>query len=392
MAEAAEKETGSTMSEGEIEKCTGRGVRKIAVMTCGGDCPGLNAVIRAVTTDANQSGLEVFGVRDGFQGLITDRIEPLTAEAVSRIVVLGGTVLGSNNKINPSEYRTGVMLPTGDPEILDMTKVCADNLARRGICTLVVVGGDGTMSACALLVDRGVNCIGIPKTIDNDCFATEVTVGFYTAMNTATEAIDRVRTTAASHHRVMVIELMGRQSGWITLHAGIACAADVILLPEIAFDLERVCAVCETRSQASGQQKCTIIAVAEGARPIGHDQIVERVDSSSAEPIRLGGIGKWLSNTIEDRTKVDSRYVVLGHVIRGGVPCAADRVLATHLGHHAMNLIRQGKSNRLVVVQGGVLDDVEITAAANKQRLVPLDSPLIAAARSVGTSFGDERA
>eukprot|EP00038_Savillea_parva_P029859 m.73969 g.73969 ORF g.73969 m.73969 type:complete len:412 (+) comp8876_c0_seq3:1087-2322(+) len=363
-------------------------LRRIAVMTCGGDCPGLNAVIRAVAFNAYAHGLEVYGVLDGLLGLVEDRIERLNRRDVSDILVIGGTVLGSNNKTDPSRVRTGKTTPDGEPEEVDMTQVCADNLKRRGIGCLVVVGGDGTMSAVKLIVERGVHCIGVPKTIDNDCFATEVTVGFSTAVATATEAMDRVRTTAASHHRVMVVELMGRQAGWITLHAGIAAAANIILLPEIPFDLDAVCAVCAKQGNGSGRN-CTIVAVAEGARPHDGKQIIERIDKSSAEPIRLGGVGKWLSTAIENKTKIESRYVVLGHVIRGGAPIASDRVLATSLGHHAMNLVHARTFNRLVVVQGGKITDVDITVAANKQRLVPVDDPLIKAARGIGTSFAE---
>ena len=221
------------------------------------------------------------------------------------------------------------------------------------------------MSAAKPFTERGINCIGVPKTIDNDLWGTDITFGFATAVSIATEALDRVHTTAASHHRVMVVEVMGRNAGWIALHAGVASGSDIILLPEIEFDLD------------------------EGAKPKGGKQLIERIDPTSPDPIRFGGIGKFVADRVEDITGIESRYVVLGHVQRGGTPVAADRVLATQFGHHAMQLLKSGARNRLVVMQGGKLTDVDITSAADKQRLVSPDHPMIAAARAVYTSFGD---
>lgn len=361
-------------------------LKRIAVLTGGGDCPGLNAVIRAVVKDAINHGIEVMGIEDGFLGLIEDRIRPLSLDDVSNILTIGGTILGSNNKTNPQKYPVGKN-EDGSLKYRDLTEVCLTHLNIRKIEALVVIGGDGTMSAAKPIADGGVNCVGVPKTIDNDLYGTDITFGFQTAVSVATEALDRVHTTAASHHRVMVVELMGRNAGWLTLHAGVASGADVVLIPEIEFDLDVVCNTCLQRSQHG--KRFTIIAAAEGAKPKGGAQIVERVDESSPDPIRLGGIAKWLADEIEKRTEIESRYVVLGHTQRGGTPVPGDRVLATQFGHHAMEMLKMGKKNRLVVMQGGKLGDVEITAAANKQRLVPPDHELIAAARSVYTCFGD---
>ena len=361
-------------------------IKRIGVLTGGGDCPGLNAVIRAVVKDAISHGIEVMGIEDGFLGLIEDRIRPLGVDDVSNILTQGGTILGSNNKTNPQKYPVGKN-EDGSLKFRDMTEVCLTHLHIRKIEALVVIGGDGTMSAAKPLCDAGINCIGVPKTIDNDLYGTDITFGFQSAVSVATEALDRVHTTAASHHRVMVVELMGRNSGWITLHAGVASGSDVILIPEIEFDLDVVCKACVQRSQKG--KRFSIIAAAEGAKPKGGSQIVERVDKTSPDPIRLGGVGKWLADEIEKCTEIESRYVVLGHTQRGGTPVAGDRVLATQFGHHAMELLKMGKQNRLVVMRGGELGDVEITAAAGKQRLVPHDHPLIAAARSVYTCFGD---
>lgn len=361
-------------------------IKRIAVLTGGGDCPGLNAVIRAVTKDAINHGIEVFGIEDGFLGLVEDRIRRLDLDDVSNILTQGGTIIGSNNRSDPQHFPVGKD-DEGNTVFKDLTDVCVTHLQIRKIDALIVIGGDGTMSLAKKITDKGFNCIGIPKTIDNDLHGTDITFGFQTAVHIATEALDRVHSTAASHHRVMVVELMGRNAGWITLHAGVASGSDIILIPEIGFDLDKITEYCLWRSQRG--KRFTIIAVSEGAKPKGGKQIVDRVLEDSPEAIRLGGIAKWLATEIEERTEIESRYVVLGHVQRGGTPSAGDRVLATQFGHHAMELLKMGMTNRLVVMQGGVLGDVEITSAADKQRLVPTNHPLIAAARSVYTSFGD---
>lgn len=360
--------------------------KRIGVLTGGGDCPGLNAVIRAVTKDALYHGIDVMGIEDGFLGLIEDRVRPLAKDDVSNILTDGGTILGSSNKANPQKFAVGKN-DDGSIKYMDMTDVCMTHMKTNGIEALVCIGGDGTMSAAAPFAEQGINCIGVPKTIDNDLHGSDITFGFLTAVSVATEALDRVHTTAASHHRVMVVEVMGRNAGWLALYAGVASGSDVILIPEIEFELDKVAEACMNRSQRG--KRFTIICASEGAKPKGGRQIVDRVIEDSPDPIRLGGIGKWLADELEKRTEIESRYVVLGHVQRGGTPVAADRVLATQFGHHAMELLKAGKKNRLVVMQGGKLTDVEITSAANKQRLVPPDHELIEAARSVYTSFGD---
>lgn len=361
--------------------------RRIGVLTGGGDCPGLNAVLRAVVKDAIHHDMSVVGFEDGFLGLIEDRWRELTLESVSGILTAGGTILGSSNRADPRRHVSGSN-PDGTPCFADVTEACTRTLARLGVEALVVIGGDGTMACAWPFAERGVNCIGVPKTIDNDLFGTELSFGFLTAVQTATEAIDRVRTTAASHHRVMVVEVMGRNAGWIALHAGIAGGADVILIPEIPFILDEICRVVAARSKRG--KRFSIVVVAEGARPLGGERVVERVDPTSPDPIRLGGVSRWLAQQVENRTGIESRYVVLGHVQRGGTPLAADRVLATQFGDHAMELLRAGKRNRLVVMQGMRLMDIDLREAAGKQRLVPTDHPLVEAARSVYVSFGDD--
>lgn len=363
------------------------GIRRIGVLTGGGDCPGLNAVIRAVTKDALFHGIEVIGIEDGFAGLIEDRVQPLNRRMVGNILTRGGTILGSSNKANPQHYAVGKD-DDGKPIYRDMVDVCMTTLDLHRIEALVVIGGDGTMSAAKPFADRGINCIGVPKTIDNDLWGSDMTFGFSTAVANATDALDKVHTTAASHHRAIVVEVMGRNAGWLALHSGVASGSDVILIPEIPFDLDDVCHAVETRSQR--KHGFTIVCCSEGAKPKGGEQIVDRVIETSPDPVRLGGVGKYVANEIEDRTGIESRNVVLGHVQRGGIPVAFDRVLATQFGHTAMQLLRSGVKNRLVVWQNGKLDNIEITEAADKQRLVePETDPLVEAARSVYTCFGD---
>lgn len=360
-------------------------IRRIGVLTGGGDCPGLNAVIRAVAKDALYHDIEAYGVEDGFLGLIEDRIRPLGYEDVSNILTRGGTILGSSNKADPTRFAVGADAQ-GRPVFEDVMDRCLETIARHRLEALVVIGGDGTMSGAASFVARGVPCVGVPKTIDNDLWGTELTFGHTTAVQIATEALDRVHTTAASHHRAMVVEVMGRNAGWIALSAGVASGSDVILLPEMPFDLEAVCEF--TRDRGTRGRRFTIICCAEGAYPRGGERVVERRDPTSPDPIRLGGIARWLAEQVQACTRIESRHVVLGHVQRGGTPVAADRVLATMFGHAAMRLLKEGRLNRLVAQQQGRLTDVPIEEAAGRQRLVGEDDALVAAARSVYTSFG----
>jgi 6-phosphofructokinase 1 len=359
-------------------------IRRIGVLTGGGDCPGLNAVIRAVAKCAmRRYGLEVLGIEDGFQGLIENRMRPLSWDAVSNILTLGGTILGTNNKADPRRWPVPV---GGQVQVCDTSERCLEHIAQRGLDALVVIGGDGTMTVASHFVRLGVSCVGVPKTIDNDLEGTELTFGFSTAMSVAAEAIDRIHTTAASHHRAMIVEVMGRNAGWLALCAGIASGSDVILIPEIPFDIETVCTEVLSRSRRG--KRCSILCVSEGARPKDGKQVVSRVDPTSPDPIRLGGIGQVVGTEIETRCKVDTRVTVLGHVQRGGTPLPEDRVLATRFGHAAVELLMSGGAGRLVVLQRGAITDIELTSVEGKQRLVPPDHPLITAARDVGTCFG----
>lgn len=355
-------------------------------MTGGGDCPGLNAVIRAVTKTAIQEyGIKVWGIEDGFLGMIENRIRPLNYRDVSNILEVGGTILGSNNTTNPAKYP--YKTKDGKVEFKDLTASCVRTLKQKKIDALVCIGGDGTMTSAEKLAEKGLPIIGVPKTIDNDLWGTDVTFGFDTAVTTATEAIDKLRTTASAHHRIMVLEVMGRYAGWIALHAGVAGGADVILIPEIPYRLDKVCDFIQQRN--SWGKTYTIICVAEGAKELGGEMVVRRTVAYSPEAIRLGGIANKLAGQIEMCTGLETRSVTLGYVQRGGRPTAHDRVLATSFGHTALELVVAGKKNRLVVWKNNQVSSVPLAEVAGKVRKVPVNSPLIAAARGVNTCFGD---
>lgn len=361
-------------------------IKRIGVLSGGGDCPGINAVIRAVVLDAAANGIEVVGLLDGFDGLIRDRVRMLSAGDVAGILAVGGSILGCSNKANPSRVPVGKDA-AGKSVYEDGRGRCLDTIHRHGIEALVVIGGDGTMTCAQSLVEvePDMRCVGIPKTIDNDIPGTEMTFGFLTAVETATEAIDRVQTTAASHSRVIVVEVMGRNAGWLALFAGIASGSHVILLPEIPFDPEQVGREVERTCRRGGH---AVVCIAEGARPRGGAPVAT-IDPRLPDPVRLGGIGAVVARQVEERTGIESRHVVLGHVQRGGAPIAADRIIATQFGQHAMELVRSGRWRRMVARQNFQITDVPMEVAASGQRLVPVDHALIRAARGVGVGFGD---
>ena len=362
-------------------------VKRIGVLTGGGDCPGLNAVIRVVVKAAIMKlGLEVVGVEDGFAGLIEGRMRPLSTDDVSNILTVGGTILGTSNKADPAHCAVG---HDADGKLIfeDVSDRVVERLREQKIDGLVCIGGDGTMSGATNLIKHGIPCVGVPKTIDNDLMHSDVTFGFATAVQTATECLDKIHTTASSHHRVMLVELMGRNAGWLTLHAGLASGADVVLIPEIPYELDAICETCISRSKYG--KRFTLIAVSEGAKPRGGKQVVDRIVHDSPDPIRLGGVSTVLAEQISERTHLESRATILGHVQRGGTPIAADRVLAMAFGHRAIQLVATREWNNVVVMQEGRTTFVPIESVANQQRLVPADDPLIGVARSVGTCMGD---
>jgi len=359
--------------------------KRIAVLTGGGDCPGLNAVIRAVAKKAmREQGMEVIGVEDGYEGMIENRFRRLGDNDVSGILTLGGTILGTSNKANPYGYA----VKKGDRlEVRDVSQKAIRNLKRLRVMCLICIGGDGTLTIAHGLQDDGVQVVGVPKTIDNDLRGTDITFGFDSAVTVATEGIDRVHSTAQSHHRVMIVEVMGRTAGWIALHSGVAGGGDVILIPEIPYSVDAI--VGKIRDRAKNGKRFSIIVVAEGAKPRGGDVVVRQIVEGSPEPVRLGGIGFVLGNQIEKLTGIETRVVVMGHLQRGGSPTPFDRVLATLLGAGAMDLVTHGQFGCMVGIRGGRLVKVPLKVVARGPRTVPVDDPLIAVARSVGTCFGD---
>ena len=359
-------------------------LKRIGVLTGGGDCPGLNAVIRAVSKAAMKGGIEVFGIEDGYLGLIQNRMRVLKNEDVSNILTQGGTILGACNKSNPVAYA----VPEGDHWVIrDVRDQVAEHYTSAGLDALVVIGGDGTMSGAAKLIDCGLNIVGVPKTIDNDLWGTEVTFGHDTAVSTAADALDKVHTTASSHHRVMIVELMGRYAGWLALSAGLAAGADVILIPEIPFNIEKVCETCLERSKHG--KRFTIIAVGEGAKPADGQMFIREVDETSPDPIRLGGVANFLAVEIEKRTGLECRSIILGHVQRGGTPTPHDRLLATQFGFHAYELLQHHRFGRVVVQRNGNIESLPIVDVADKVRTVPHNHIMIRSARAIGTSFGE---
>jgi ATP-dependent phosphofructokinase / diphosphate-dependent phosphofructokinase len=330
---------------------------RVGVLTGGGDCPGLNAVIRAVVRKGVQVyGYEFVGFRDGWRGPLEGDTLPLDVQAVRGILPRGGTILGSS-RTNPIKIEGGV-------------ERIKDNLAGLGVDALIAIGGEDTLGVARQLHDRGVNVVGVPKTIDNDLNATDYTFGFDTAVNIAMEAIDRLHTTAESHHRALICEVMGRHAGWIALHAGMASGANVILIPERPFDIEKVCGYVESRFKT---RYAPIIVVAEGAHPADGQMATENQELDAFGHVRLGGIGERLAAEIEKRTGKEARTTVLGHIQRGGTPTAFDRVLATRFGLHAIDAVHDGDFGKMVGLKGTDIHRVDLSAATDELKTVPVE-------------------
>jgi 6-phosphofructokinase 1 len=347
---------------------------RIGVLTGGGDCPGLNAVIRAVGKSLmRQCDAELIGIEDGFQGLIEGRCRPLDWRSVSGILAAGGTILGTSNRANPLADEQSLQAALG-------------NARKWRLDGVVAIGGDGTMAIANGLSSHGMRMVGVPKTIDNDIEGCERSFGFDTAVAIVTDALGRVQTTGQSHGRVMIVETMGRYAGWIALEAGVAGAADVILLPEIDYDVQAVARLCQEREQ---RQRFTVICIAEGAKPRGGALTVERRIESSPDPIRLGGVAHVLREQLQPQLKSEVRATVLGHVQRGGTPTPFDRVLATRFGNEAAQLVQRGEFDRMVTFTGADLGTVPLAAVAGHTRLVPANHPLLSCARQIGVSFGE---
>ncbi|OEH85085.1 6-phosphofructokinase [Desulfuribacillus stibiiarsenatis] len=359
-------------------------IKKIGVLTGGGDAPGLNAVIRAVVKSAiRQYGLEVVGFINGFSGIIHKDYRELTEANVSGILPRGGTILGTTNRDNPFRYAVEI---NGEKTFQDVSDQAIENLKDLGIDALAIIGGDGSLAIAYEFYKKGIPVVGIPKTIDNDLSATDVTFGFDTALTTASEAIDKLHTTAESHHRVMILEVMGRYAGWIALHAGIAGGADVILLPEKPFTIERICAKIQERSNMG--KKFSIVVVAEGAKLESGEMVVQRMVHESHDPVRLGGIGNRIGEDIERCTGMETRVTVLGHLQRGGSPTAYDRILGTRFGVKAVELLVDGKYGHMVALKGAEVQEVTLDSAISQLKQVDPHGELVRAAEAVGVSFG----
>ncbi|MGO4476432.1 6-phosphofructokinase [Massilia sp. 2TAF26] len=365
-------------------------IKRIAIMTGGGDAPGLNAVIRAVVLAAARLGWECHGIRDGFNGLLApaqclgDPVLALSAQAVHGIGHLGGTILGSTNRGNPLRYP--VRRNDGSTVEADRSEELVGLCRQHGFDALVVVGGDGSMTIAECLHRKGLRVVGVPKTIDNDLDRTLQTFGFDSAVGFATECIDRLHTTADSQHRVLVVEVMGRYAGWIALHAGIAGGAHAILLPEIPFETSAVAAAIHGRDALGWRH--SIVVVAEGALPLGGQrEVLEAAGAGRAE--RLGGIGAWVEARLAELTGKECRSVVLGHLLRGGSPSAFDRVVAARFGAAAVRTLASGQSGVMVTLEGQDIGLTALAEVAGRSRRVPVDGDTVRTARELGICLGE---
>ncbi|MEK6729913.1 MAG: ATP-dependent 6-phosphofructokinase [Planctomycetota bacterium] len=360
-------------------------MKKIGVLTGGGDCPGLNAVIRAVVKSAAEKyHCEVIGFEDGFDGLVLpDRTRDLSSRSIRGILSFGGTILGTSLRANPFEYK---VTKDGKSEVKDVTQDVIKRMSSLGLDALIVIGGDGTLNVAHELFKLGCPVVGVPKTIDNDIVATDVTFGFSTAVETATYALDKLHTTAESHHRVMVMEVMGRYVGWIALESGIAGGADVILIPEIPFDMKKVCGKINDRWDKGN--KSSIVVVAEGARPFDGDVSIVASREVGGQAVRLGGMGQKVGNYITDNTQKEVRVTVLGHIQRGGSPNAYDRILSTRFGVAVVDLIANKRFGEMVCLKGSTIESVPLRDVAKGQRVVPTEEGLVKTAESIGICMG----
>ena len=356
-------------------------LKKIAIMTAGGDCPGLNAAIKAVVMSASQMGVEVLGIIDGYKGFVEGYYKELTNETVENIEHIGGTFLGSSNKECPFYY----LVDKKTMKYEDKTDIAIENLKKQGVEGLIVIGGDGTLDSARVINERGLPTVGIPKTIDNDMAASNPTIGFDTAVSNVVESVSKVRSTADSHRRVIVVEIMGRTSGYLTLYGGFAAGADIILLPEQDYDLTKV---CDKINEITKYRRSVIVAVAEAAKEIGKNEMVAKLLTDSFEQKRYGGIAEKLAEEIEAKTGIESRYVVLGHVQRGGTPTHADIITASQQGNYAFNLLVNGESGYIVGMEGEDMKKMEFPKE-RIPRLLELDTnPLVKTAKAMGIFFG----
>lgn len=360
-------------------------MKKIGVLTGGGDCCGLNAVIRAVVkTAALKYDYEVIGIEDGFDGLVLPgKTRDLTPRNIRGILPAGGTILGTSNRANPFQYKVTI---DGKQEVRDVSKDVVKKIQSLGMDALVVIGGDGSLKIANELFKMGCPVVGVPKTIDNDIMATDVTFGFNTAVEIASDALDRLHTTAESHHRVMVVEVMGRYIGWIALESGIAGGADIILIPEIPFDINKICQKISNRKKNGSNS--TIVVVSEGAKHIGGSVSILCASETGGSAERLGGIGNKVGADIGKCTEMEVRVTVLGHLQRGGTPSAFDRILSTRFGVAVVDLIADKRFGEMVCLKGQRIESVPLGEAIRDQKRVPTEEGLVKTAESIGISFG----
>ncbi len=364
------------------------GIRRLAINTGGGDAPGLNAVIRAAVLAASRRGWEVVGIENGYAGLFPDapgNVVPLTPRHVRGITHLGGTILGATNRGNPMDWPCE--LSDGTVERRDRSHEILAAFEQLELDALIAIGGDGSLRIAADLAALGLPVVGVPKTIDNDLAATTVTFGFHTAAETATEAIGRLHSTAESHGRVFVVEVMGASVGWIALFSGVAGTADVILIPEIPYDIAKVCDKIMERERSG--RRFSIVCVAEGAKPLGGEVTMKTVPSGSERQPRLGGIGDRLAQQIAERTGKETRALALGHLQRGGPPTAYDRLIGLRFGAAAVRCVADREFGCMVALDPPHVLAVPLDEAVREVKTVPIDSDIIATARALGTSFGD---
>ena len=357
---------------------------RVGIFTGGGDCPGLNAVIRAVVKTAiNDYGMSVIGFKDGYEGIILNNYISMNRDSVVGILARGGTILGTSNRADPFNFP----IPQKDDYVyLDRSAEVVENYEKLGLDAIIAIGGDGTMISAAKLSEMGLNVIGVPKTIDNDLWGTDQTFGFDSAMTTATEAVDKIHTTAQSHHRAMIIEVMGRYAGWLALASGLAGGGDIVLIPEIPYDLENICDKLRERNRQG--KNFSIIVIGEGAKAEGGEMVVARKIATSPDAIRLGGVSNQLAAQIEALTRMETRVTILGHLVRGGSPTPFDRLLGTRYGCEAIDMVARHEYGRLVALKGVDITSVPLVEVAGKVRKVPLNHYLVRNALSTGLSLG----
>ena len=374
----------SSVKEGKKVSKRKKKIERVSILTGGGDCPGLNAVIRGfVRASINIYGWKVFGIKDGYDGFLSGSFKELTSDDVVGLQLRGGTILGTSNRGNPMHY------PVKKGGIIVFENVLPDiitNIKKQKLDVVVAVGGDGTMKITQAIREKGVNVIGVPKTIDNDLGVTDVTFGYNSAVACATDALDKLHTTAESHHRVLVLEVMGRDCGWIALEAGIAGGADVILIPEIPFVLDEVCKHIHKRKLAG--KRFSIVIVSEGAYPKGGEKVYIQQPGPDGTPGRLGGLANWVSERISYCTGLETRVAVLGHLQRGGTPTTFDRILATRFGVEAANLIAEGKFGKMVCLKGRTIKSADIKTAVKELNHVDPDGQTVKTAEALGVSMG----